>query len=110
MDPASIFDGAEALLELTRRGKDAPQRAAAMSDEDYRLLCVKVTNTLLTLTGLHLVMVAPHGNWKADFICLVFHHIAQRCGSKTEKFILENLFSSILSRIKKISPLLKLEI
>jgi len=73
VDPASIFDGAEALLELTRRGKDAPQRAASMSDEDYRLLCVKVTNTLLTPTGLHLVMVASHGNWKADVICLVFH-------------------------------------
>ena len=42
LDPVSIFDLGEAVLELTRRGQPPPERQPGMTDEQFRVLCVQV--------------------------------------------------------------------
>jgi len=70
---------------------------------NYGIQCAyKLLYTLCKYVDFH-----SHTNFDIQYTP---HFIAQRCRSKKEKFILEDLFSSVLSQIKKISPLLKPEI
>ncbi|XP_060517510.1 E3 ubiquitin-protein ligase lubel-like isoform X3 [Cylas formicarius] len=42
LDPVSILDLVEVSQELRRRGKEVPERLAAVTDKDYRDLCAKI--------------------------------------------------------------------
>lgn len=52
LDPVVLFDLGEAVLELTRRGMPPPERQPGMSDEEFRVVCVKV-NLHLRLCTFH---------------------------------------------------------
>lgn len=44
LDPVAIFDLNDAKQELRRRGKVPPAKDKEMSEQDYLMACIQVTN------------------------------------------------------------------
>ena len=44
LDPVAIFDLNDAKQELRRRGKVPPAKDQEMSEQDYLVACIQVTN------------------------------------------------------------------